>query len=157
MCLSEQSGPIPAAVQCGCVFVYAFSSRKWTSVQDCLVSVCHWEARWISVARGAGRVSAAPGACPGSAGFNQQHHLPLLRVIGAQWAPSATLPSTSAPQHPSAQHGALCIYIGSIAHAAVRRYICSPTPGHSLVLLHIQTHTSQRVEMSAHIRFIFIV
>lgn len=100
MCLSEQSGPIPAAVHCGCVFVFAFSSRKWTSVQDCLVSVCHWEARWISVARGAGRVSAAPGACPGSAGFNQQHHLPLLRVIGAQWAPSATLPSTSAPPTP---------------------------------------------------------
>lgn len=39
-------------------------------------------------------------AALGSAGFNQQHHLLFLRVIGAQWAPSARLPSTSATPTP---------------------------------------------------------
>lgn len=63
----------------------------------------------------------------GSAGFNQHHHLPLLWVIDAQWPPSGMLPSTFAAQHLSPQHGAICIYIVSLAHTPVRRYMCAST------------------------------
>lgn len=143
MCLSEQSGQIPADEHlvaipslhthvervllawfhkpCGCVFVYTF---------------CHWEARWIRghVILGVCLLLQEPAL--GSAGFNQHHHLPLLRVICAQWGPLSNAPlHLCSPQHPSTQHGAICMYIVSLAHTAVI---------HSHQLIYSFSHTYSR-------------
>lgn len=67
----------------------------------------------------------------GSAGFNQHHHLPLLRVIGTQWAPSATLPSTSAPQTPF--HTVWCfMYLHCLLciHSSQKIQMCAATLPH---------------------------
>ena len=92
----------------------------------------------------------------GSAGFNQQRHLPHSRVIGTQWTPLSNAPlhlcHPPPLRHPSSQHGAICIYIVSLAHRAVGRHI-------RVLYTHTSTNTcnSQCVDISPYTGIIFIV
>lgn len=105
------------------------------------------------MARGAGRVSLQEPAL-GSAGFNQQHHLPLLRVIATQWAPSARLPSTPAP--PAPLHTAWCsMYLHvCLAHTGVSGFIGLLLNAQQLI--HLVSYT-KCFEISAHIGLILTV
>lgn len=126
MCISWrkcESWKLLAAASC------FYSSRKWSSVQDWLVSVCHWDG---SVARGAGCV------CP-------PRSLPCaqLALINSITYPSCgssvhngpaqqRFPPPSLPPHPSTLP-LCCMYLHGLSctHCSEKMFVFSRT--HSLM------------------------